>query len=63
MLEWEHRVGKDPVYQTKNEFKVWSKRCRVCGYNGRTDRPLNLRVLLRKWLGRYSWREEIKGTL
>jgi len=48
---------------SSSEVKIWSKRCRICGYNAHRDKPLNFRVRLQRWLGRYSWREEMKNLV
>lgn len=37
------------------EVEIFSRKCRVCGYNPRVDKPLNWQVRWYRFLGRYSW--------
>ena len=37
------------------EVEINSWKCRICGYNPQKDKPINWRVRLNKFLGKYSW--------
>ena len=38
------------------EVYIHSKKCRVCGFNPFKNKPLNFKMRMNQWLGKYSWR-------
>lgn len=37
------------------EVEINSRKCRICGYNPQMDKPINWKVRLDRFLGKYSW--------
>lgn len=37
------------------EVEINSRKCRICGYNPEMDKPINWKVRLDRFLGKYSW--------
>ncbi len=37
------------------EVEINSWKCRICGYNSRIDKPINWKIRLDRFLGKYSW--------
>ena|SRR5690606_4764548 len=37
------------------EVEINSRKCRICGYNPKIDKPINWKVRLNRFLGKYSW--------
>jgi predicted Zn-ribbon and HTH transcriptional regulator len=38
------------------EIEIISRSCRICSYNAQKDKPINWKVRLRKFLGKYAWK-------
>ena len=39
------------------EIQINSRKCRICAYNPQKDKPINFRVRLNRFLGKYAWRK------
>lgn len=37
------------------EVEINSRKCRICSYNPQMDKPINWKVRLDRFLGKYSW--------
>ncbi|WP_282122682.1 hypothetical protein [Algibacter mikhailovii] len=39
------------------EVEINSRKCRICSYNPQKDKPINWKVRLNKFLGKYAWKK------
>ena len=37
------------------EVEINSRKCKICSYNPQKDKPINWKVRLNKFLGKYAW--------
>jgi len=39
------------------EVEINSRKCRICGYNAQKDKPINWKVRMNRFFGKYNWKK------